>query len=180
MLVAPVVAPRRASPADTGLDGDAAVITRPAGHIAPDDAVALPDRIAENIGTITGDFLDNAAGLMAGNDGQAVTAAQRAMPAMHVGTAQGGGGNLDQQRSGIEIGDLYLLNFKRFVMSGDNRGAAFSHCWCPPWGLILWGGNLTLEGRVLVERFGKADKFATLSASSQSRAFTEIATLPGG
>ena len=49
------------------------------------------------------------------------------MPAVHIGAAERRRGDFDQQRARIEIGNGHLLDRQRFVMFGDDSGAASVH-----------------------------------------------------
>src|SRR5512143_1064267 len=97
MLIAAVVSPRGAPGTNARLERHGAIVTRAAGDIAPHDAVAAFHRIAQNIGALAGDLLHIPARLVTGYDWQRVAVAQRAVPAMHVGTTEGRSGNFYQQ-----------------------------------------------------------------------------------
>src|SRR5262245_54929545 len=91
VLIASVVPPGRAPGANARLERNAAIVTRAAANIAPDDAIATFHRCAQNVGALTVDRFDDAARLMSGNDRQRVTIRQWTMPAVHVGAAKGRG-----------------------------------------------------------------------------------------
>src|SRR3970282_1522813 len=103
MLIATIMSPGSASGTDTRLQGDGAIVARATGDVAPYDPVAAFDRPAKNVGALAGDVFDVPARLVAGNDRQGVTIAQRPVPAVHVRTAECRGRDLNQQGSGVEL-----------------------------------------------------------------------------
>src|SRR5262245_578172 len=105
MLIAAVVTPGGASWADARLARHGAIVTRAARHIAPHDPIAALYRLAKNVGARSGNFFNNATWLMPGDNWQGIAAAEWSMPPMHVGAAQCGSGDFDEERAWVQFGD---------------------------------------------------------------------------
>ena len=71
--------------------------------------------------------LDNAAGFVTSDDGEAVATAERAVPAVDVGPAYCGRFDADENGAGLEVWYRQRLNLQGLVVSGDDGGAAFGH-----------------------------------------------------